>query len=98
MSSKTTTKRPEKLVLELENEIEKANGRDIALVSCYCVDSNGLEVPNATPYVSFTTNRLGKIVGTGSDVCDHHPVTDTDRKMRAGRSWLLISVRKVQSS
>ena len=92
--SKTTTKRPEKLVLELENEIEKANGRDIALVSCYCVDSNGLEVPNATPYVSFTTNRLGKIVGTGSDVCDHHPVTDTDRKMRAGRASVAVMVGK----
>ena len=38
--------------------------------------------------VHFYTVDKGQIVGTGSDVCDHTPVTSHDRRMRAG----LISV------
>jgi hypothetical protein len=31
-------------------------------------------VPDASPYIRFNTNKYGRIVGTGSDVCDHTPV------------------------
>lgn len=82
--SRTTTEKPVRLMLKLENEAE-ANGRDIALVSCFCVDEDGREVPNASPYVKFTSNSLGTIVATGSDVCDHIPPKCSDRQMRAGR-------------
>ena len=44
--------------------------------------------------MSFTTNSLGTVVGTGSDICDHNPVTDTDRRMRAGRISVAVQVGK----
>ena len=34
--------------------------------------------------ISFNANKFGEIVGTGSDVSDHTPVTSPDRRMRAG--------------
>jgi beta-galactosidase len=87
-----TTGKAQALVLKQENDNVEANGQDIVLLSCYCVDENGLEVPTATPYVSFTTNSLGTVVGTGSDICDHNSVTDTDRRMRAGKISVAVQV------
>lgn len=73
------------LRLRLENGISAANGKDIAVVTCYCVDAEGRYVPDAEGYViSFNANKFGEIVGTGSDVSDHTPVTSPDRRMRAG--------------
>ena len=80
------------LRLQLENPVSAANGRDIALVTCFCVDENAIEVPDAAPFVRFTTNTLGQIVGTGSDVCDPIPVSATDRQMRAGRISVAVRV------
>ena len=88
---KETTGQPIALKLKLENEVT-ASGRDVAIISCYCVDSNGLEVPTASPFVRFHANNAGKIIGTGSDISDHNPVTDTDRKMRAGRITVAVQV------
>ena len=64
------------------------------LISCYCVDEDGLEVPDATPYVKFISNSLGKIVGPGSDNADHNPVTEPNRKMRAGRASVAVLIGK----
>ncbi len=89
-----TTGEPVKLMLRLENDISKANGQDIALFTCYCIDKNGAEVPTAAPFVRFAVNKLGKIIGTGSDICDHIPVTETDRQMRAGRISVAVKVGK----
>lgn len=87
-----TTGKAEKLNLKLENKIEKANGVDIAIISCYCTDSDGREVPNATPYVSFNTNGLGSVIGTGSDNTDHNPVYLSERRMYAGRITVAVRV------
>ena len=89
---RVTTGKPYALVLKQENHNVEANGQDMVLLTCSCVDEHGLEVPTAAPYVSFTTNLLGKVVGTGSDICDHNPVTDTDRRMRAGKISLVVQV------
>lgn len=89
---KTTSQKAASLVLRLDNKISKANGTDIAVVTCFCVDQNGVEVPNATPYVSFFTNGYGTVVGTGSSVTDHNPVNLTERKMYAGRITAAIRV------
>lgn len=81
-----TTGKPAALKLTLDNGDICANGQDIAVVTCSAVDENGLEVPDATPFVSFDcSNELAKIVGTGSDISDHTPVGCPDRKMRAGK-------------
>ena len=89
-----TTGAPVALKLSLNNKVSKANGRDVAIVTCYCVDSEGREVPTAAPFVRFHCNTLGKILGTGSDVCDHVPVTEPSRQMRAGRIGIALMVGK----
>ena len=89
---RVTTGKPYALVLKQENHNVEANGQDMVLLTCSCVDEHGLEVPTAAPYVSFTTNLLGKVVGTGSDICDHNPVTDTNRRMRAGKISVGVQV------
>ncbi len=87
-----TTGAPVSLKLRLENQVEHANGKDVALVTCYCVDSEGREVPTANPFVEFSCNALGKIVGTGSDITDHVPPIVPSRKMRAGRISVAVQV------
>lgn len=89
---KTTSQNAASLVLRLDNKISKANGTDIAVITCFCVDQNGVEVPNASPNVSFFTNGYGTVVGTGSSVTDHNPVNLTQRKMYAGRITAAVRV------
>ena len=42
--------------------------------------------------MSFSANRLGSVIGTGSDVCDHVPVSSPIRRMRAGTISVLVRV------
>lgn len=72
------------LKLKQDNTLYSANGQDLLLFTCYCVDENGITVPDAEPFVKFDINRFGKIVGTGSDITDHVSPMLQDRKMRAG--------------
>ena len=90
-----TTNKAVALKLKLDNAGDvTANGEDIAMVTCYCVDENGREVPNAEPLVRFSCNELGKVVGTGSSVSDHNLITNTSRKMYAGRIGVAVRVGK----
>ena len=90
-----TTGRAEKLMLKLDNTITEANGTDVAVITCYCVDSEGREVPDAAPnFVSFHTNGLGTVIATGSDISDHVPPYYTNRRMRAGRITVAVRVGK----
>ena len=89
---RTTTGKAVKLNMVLENTIKHANGEDVALISCYCTDTDGREVPDAQPFVEFHSNSLGTIIGTGSDICDHVPPHITNRKMRAGRISVAVKV------
>ena len=79
-----TTGKPVKLSLRLENRFEP-NGKDIAVFTCECLDENGRTVPNAEEYVSFSTCENARILGTGSDICDHKNVTLPERQMYAGK-------------
>ena len=65
------------------------------MITCYCVDAQGREVPDACPNVHFSSNELGTIVGTGSSVADHTPVPSTYRKMYAGRIGVAVRVKDV---
>lgn len=49
-------------------------------------------MPAASPYVSFITNGLGKIAGTGSEIADHNPPHLTSRRMRADRITVAVQV------
>lgn len=85
-----TTGRAVALRLKLERGGVRADGQDVAIITCDCVDSEGRHVPDAAPLVRFNTNGLGYVAGTGSDVSDHTPVTCPDRKMRAGLISVLV--------
>ncbi len=95
--TRITTGKPVALGMKLENTV-KANGRDIALISCYAVDSEGREVPTASPYVSFNCNSLGTVVGTGSANTDIVPVTSTERKMWSGRITVAVKVKDIEGT
>ncbi|MGN1345861.1 MAG: glycoside hydrolase family 2 TIM barrel-domain containing protein [Eubacteriales bacterium] len=87
-----TTGRPVRLKLLADNpEDVTANGQDLAVFTCIALDEKGREVPDASPLVSFMSNGIGRVIGTGSDVADHVPVASPVRKMRAGR--ISIAVR-----
>ncbi len=89
---RVTTDDAVKLCLTLENTVTTANGCDIALFTCSCLDSAGREVPDASPFVRFHTNEYGEVVGTGSDISDHIPPRIPDRQMRAGRISVAVRV------
>lgn len=94
---RTTTGKAISLGMKLENTV-KANGMDIALVSCYALDDEGREVPTASPMVSFNCNSLGTIVGTGSANTDVAPVTSSERKMWNGRITVAVKVKDMEGT
>ncbi len=73
--------------LKIKCDMESPRKNDTVLFTCYCEDKNGNYVPDASPLVSFSAGG-GRVVGTGSDICDHVPPKCSDRRMRMG----LISV------
>ncbi|UKI38298.1 MAG: hypothetical protein L6V93_10290 [Clostridiales bacterium] len=75
-----TKGKPVKLKLTLDNKIEYANGRDLALLTCVCVDENDREVPDAEAFVKFSANRSRLSRRNGSDISDHIPPSCPDRK------------------
>jgi beta-galactosidase len=87
-----TSKDPYKLMLKLENDDISANGKDIAVVSCYAVDEDGNEVYDCDCLVEFTSNEFGTIYSTGSDVSDHVSLFSPVRKMREGRIGVAVKL------
>ena len=88
-----TTGKPVALKLSLDNDFE-ANGRDIALFTCVCLDSEGREVPDAREYISFTTSKNAELIGTGSDACDGKNITNSERQMFMGKITAAVRVAK----
>lgn len=86
---KKTSGRPAALKLRLETD-ETDAGTDVAVLTCYCVDEEGIEVPDACPVITFETAGPGRIEGTGSDVCDHVPPESPIRTMRMGLCSVLV--------
>ena len=82
------------LRLIVDSAPDLADGRDVALLTCVCLDAAGREVPDACPEIRFEVNHLGRLLGTGSDLCDPVPVTSPVRRMRAGRCALCVGVGK----
>lgn len=90
-----TTGKAVALRLTLDNEFE-ANGRDMALFTCECLDENGRVVPDASEFVRFSVGTPAVIVGTGSDHCDHNNVANNDRKMYMGKIRIGVKPAKDQ--
>ena len=78
--------------MSVEAAGEFADGRDVVLMSCWCVDAQGRIVPNAEIMVHFDVNSLGELLGTGADNCDATPAYSPDRKMYAGRCAACVRV------
>ncbi len=76
----------------VDSAADKADGRDVVMLTCVCLDSEGREVPDACPEIRFAVNHLGTLMGTGSDMCDAVPVTSPVRRMRAGRCAVCVRV------
>lgn len=72
----------------------RANGEDIGLFTCSCVDRNGISVGNAAPVVSFSVTEGATVIATGSDNCDTEPVTNTTRRMYAGKITVAVKAKE----
>ena len=90
-----TSKEAHRLELRLDTEDVIANGKDIAVFTCLALDEDGNEVYDATPTVTFTTNSLGKVYSTGSDVTDHNSLFLPTRRMRAGRISVAVKLGEI---
>ena len=82
------------LKLIIDSAGDRADGLDVAMLACVCLDAEGREVPDASPEIRFEVNHLGRILGTGSDMCDQVPVTCPTRRMRAGRCAVCVGIGK----
>ena len=84
-----TTGKAVRLTIKKDNDFT-ANGRDIALFTCECLDENGRIVPDAAEFVQFSVNSPAKIIATGSDHCDHNRISNTARKMYMGKIRIAV--------
>ena len=90
-----SSKPADRLVLRADNKFE-ANGTDIALFTCECIDEDGLLVPNAAEFVKFSASAPARIVGTGSANDDHNRVSLAQRRMYAGKITVAVRPAKGQ--
>ncbi len=80
--------------LKLVNDTPEAcaNGEDIAIITCSVLDEEGNEVPDATPFVHFTSEGDCSIYSTGSDITDHTSLFLSERQMRAGKITVAVKL------
>lgn len=86
---RVTTGKPQSLRLTLDNDFT-ANGRDLALFTCECLDGEGLAVPDADELVHFSVAAPGRLIGTGSDNCDPIRISAPTRKMYMGKIRIAV--------
>ncbi len=95
----TSTGKAYKLCLKAENANDiTANGEDILMVTCWCEDENGLPVEKATPTVTFKTNYVGTVAGTGAVNTDHTPPACPTRQLFAGKCSAAIKLGKTNGT
>ena len=82
--ARITSGKAHRLVLNQDTLDVRANGEDIAILTCSVVDENGLPVYDAEPTVSFSSGKDCRIYSTGSDISEHDTIFKTVRRMRAG--------------
>lgn len=80
-----TTGAPVRLrLVREENAPVYARAGETLPLKCLVLDAQGRPVPTADPKVYFSLQGAGRILATGSDVCDHNPPREAARAMRAG--------------
>ena len=91
---RVTTTCPVSLRLTLLDAPFEANGSDLALFVCECLDSLGRVVPDAEEFVRFTADSGATVIATGSDNCDHKKVNLPYRKMYMGKILVAVKPQK----
>ena len=91
-----TTGKPQSLRLTMLDAPFKADGSDLALFVCECLDSMGRVVPNASEFVEFVADSSAVVVATGSDNSDHNRINLPVRKMYMGK--ILIAVKPAKNN
>ena len=81
----------------MEND-NKADGIELALLTCECLDEQGRVVPDAEEFVKFSVSKPAEIVGTGSDNTDPLNVTNPERQMYMGKISVAVRPAKNQES
>ena len=95
---KITSSSPYAIKLKQDTPNVYANGEDVAIFTCYAVDSNGLEVYDADiNKVSFFTSGDCYVYSTGSDNTDHESVFNSSRRMYAGKISIAVKLGKNNS-
>lgn len=90
---KVTSDEPYRLALVQDTLDVSANSQDIAVFTCFVLDRNGNDVPDAEiSTVDFTTSGDCRVYSTGSDISDHNSLFDTYRRMRAGRISVAVKL------
>lgn len=90
--TRVTTERAHRLMLSLDTP-DLAPG-DTALLSCFVVDRNGREIPDASPTVRLSAGGAGTLFTTGSSNCDHTSPFSPVRSMWAGRVSATVKLAK----
>ncbi|MBQ9759756.1 MAG: DUF4982 domain-containing protein [Clostridia bacterium] len=81
------------LCLEQDTQDVRANGEDIAILSCFVSDREGNVVPDAEiASVEFIANGDCRIYSTGSDITEHDTIFKSSRRMRAGRISVAVKL------
>jgi len=86
---------PVRLVAEANRRRIDADGRDLAFVSVYAVDSAGNMVPTAADVVTFTIMGAGEIVATDNgDPTDLTAFGSPRRALFGGRALAIVRARR----
>lgn len=91
--ARATTGEGHRLMLKQETTSDVGN---TVLVSCYVVDKDGNEVPDASPTVDFSAGGAARIIATGSGVTDHNSIKIPVRKMWMGRITVALKADDTQ--
>jgi beta-galactosidase len=67
---------------------------DTAILSCYAVDRDGREIPDASPLVTLSAGGAGSLFTTGSSNRDHTTPFSSERRMWMGRVGLAVRLGK----
>ena len=79
------------LKLSADRKKIKADGQDLAFITIEMIDENGILVPNAENYLSFTAKGAGKIIATGNaNLKDSVSYKSHERNAWKGRALVVL--------
>ena len=84
--TRITTGRPETMRLTMDNTCV-ANGRDIALFTCECLDANGNVVPDAAEFVKTIQSRQGITVSALEEIAYRRGFIDKETLIKSAEKY-----------